>query len=1512
MAKVVKYYLSGILLIFTFLAQSQNEAKKWYFGYGTGLDFSTVPVSTIAASSMSTQEGCASISDASGNLLFYTNGVTVWDKTHAVMANGNGLLGSTLSSQSSLILQQPGSIVNYYVFTNVGFNVSNVPNVNYSVIDISLSTGNGSVVTKNAVLSSDQNTEVLTATRHCNGVDWWIVTHIRASNVYLSYLLTATGISPAFVVSPAGPSILGGNSQMKISPNGKKIALNFNGVVYLGDFDASTGSVTAVSVIQNSSAGYGCEFSPDASKLYATAANGVYQYDLCQSSNAAIAASAVLVHSQNASFGSMQLAPDGKIYQSYNAFTTGINVINSPNSLGLTCGFTTGAFSFIPKLVHAGLPNYPGCLFYQKPTQSPYFYQVSSSFGCYGAYFNASLLASSCAAISNTLAMLVWDFDDPLSGINNLSYTTNPIHHFSGNGTYNVRLILHYVCGFPSDTISQLITINDNCLAYNSNSITCASPGSATITSAVGNGPFTYTWLPGMQTGTIANNLSPGNHTVVVTDNYSNYTYSVPINFPSLTAYSSSVAVTGSVSCFGGNNGSAAISNVSGGSGFQNYYWTNGTTTITGQSPANLSAGSWTAMTIDSITACQASSVITILQPPPLQLNLSVNSPTACAGSSLIVSASNSGGLFNSGFTYTWTNGPASSSMVVSAASAGTAVYTVSSTDGNNCLATNTIAVNYIQNPVISVSTISICPSSFGTLLASGANTYTWTSPAVSASVGAAFSDNPATATQYTVAGEAMGCVSVATASILLYPSPVPLLQASTPVCETGSLVLSASGGTSCAWSGPQAFSSNTYSNVITNLNAVHSGIYSATVTSVNGCTASSGLNIVVSPTPAISALGSTVCTSQTLQLSANAAAGSSYVWTGPMGFFSSQQNPAINSPVINRTGMYTVVVTAASGCKSQTSVFAQVVNPPVVSVSQTSGSLCAQNFNGSVNTINITGNGATSYALQLPAGIAASSFTGAYSSVYATAPYANTVTAVSATLVGFNAYCSAIAPFTFSVIPNPVISLSSSTPAICAGNSYTMTVNGASSYSWQSLGLNYSTNSIGSVIVVSPASNTVYSVYGSNSGCYSNTQSLTAIVYALPTITLSAKTQSICYGSQTTLTVQGTGTSYQWSPTMGLSSNTGSNVICNTLSNSVYSIVASANNCTSMATASVNVWALPSPSVISKTHNVCFNDSIVLFGTGGKFYHWVGPANTPYSGRRLALKASSPAYGGQYQLLVTDSNGCSASATTTVQLQALPGGLLVNYRESGCVPFCNNFRFESGTNNPVTASWRVNETTYNGLQFSSCFTQAGTYTVSGTIVDKNSGCKNNIQQVLKANATPTADFNYVPLHPVETIDNVTFTSLKSSGKALQYYWYFGDTKNSTAVGAEAGYTYAQAGDYPVALVVEDQNRCRDTLVKYIKVESDFALYVPNAFSPNSDTRNDGFKAVTRSVKFFQLKIYNRWGQEVFFAKDSETFWDGTFRGEACKQDNYTWVIELTTSAGQRVSKTGSVLLLRQ
>ncbi|MCC6369500.1 MAG: hypothetical protein IT236_00700, partial [Bacteroidia bacterium] len=276
-----------LLLLLVYLATgtlAQNEARNWCFGYGASLNFGTTPPSTLAATNMTVVEGCATISSPAGALLFYTDGMTIWNSSYAIMANGTGLFGNSTPTQSSLILKRPGSSTSYYVFTVQG--LSGTAGLNYSIVDMSLAAGQGSVTVKNAPLYSSSLCEKLTATRHCNGVDWWIVVREWAALTngtnFRAYQLTPAGMNTVAVVSnyttnPNSVNTAYGIGAMKISPTGKKLALanyNYNNTNSLTtfstfdlfDFDNSTGVVSnSLSLMPNLtnvySYGYGVEFS---------------------------------------------------------------------------------------------------------------------------------------------------------------------------------------------------------------------------------------------------------------------------------------------------------------------------------------------------------------------------------------------------------------------------------------------------------------------------------------------------------------------------------------------------------------------------------------------------------------------------------------------------------------------------------------------------------------------------------------------------------------------------------------------------------------------------------------------------------------------------------------------------------------------------------------------------------------------------------------------------------------------------------------------------------------------------------------------------------------------------------------------------------------------------------------------------------------------------------------------------------------------------------------------------
>ncbi len=361
------------LFFFVFVTSvvfGQKEGNNWYFGNQAGITFNTTPPTALTNGDLSASEGCASISDANGNLLFYTNGIDIWNKNHTIMYNGSGLEGSSLSTQSSLIIKAPGSLTNYYVFTVPDQNQSGA--YKYSIVDISLNAGLGKVTLKNQPLlkvSTDPTsifsdfTEALTAGFHTNQTDIWIVVHQHNTTSFYTYLVTPAGIQDP-VISTLGTqtSHLG---QCRISPDGKRIALGgyYGSGLDLYDYNATSGVISnARNLLDISSATnriYGLSFSANSNVLYTTNDNAtIRQYDLSNTTTQSIINSRITIASGSGGYyPQMQLGPDRKIYlaqsgQSY------LGVIQNPDIIGTGCLFVDNGISLGPKSSNLGLPTF--------------------------------------------------------------------------------------------------------------------------------------------------------------------------------------------------------------------------------------------------------------------------------------------------------------------------------------------------------------------------------------------------------------------------------------------------------------------------------------------------------------------------------------------------------------------------------------------------------------------------------------------------------------------------------------------------------------------------------------------------------------------------------------------------------------------------------------------------------------------------------------------------------------------------------------------------------------------------------------------------------------------------------------------------------------------------------------------------------------------------------------------------------------------------------------------------
>ena len=213
------------------LTYGQEEASNWYFGDNAGISFdlNTNSVSAESRGKLETREGCATISDTDGNLLFYTDGSTVYNQEHRVMEGGDGLLGDESSTQSALIVPKPFDPNIYYVFT-VGSNI-NPTGLNYSVVDITENGGLGEVVSLNINLLPACAEKISAVLKDCASGAIWVITlsgpggnSVDALNTFHAFEIGESGVSDDAVTSNLGMRIEDSRGYLKFSPDGTKLA----------------------------------------------------------------------------------------------------------------------------------------------------------------------------------------------------------------------------------------------------------------------------------------------------------------------------------------------------------------------------------------------------------------------------------------------------------------------------------------------------------------------------------------------------------------------------------------------------------------------------------------------------------------------------------------------------------------------------------------------------------------------------------------------------------------------------------------------------------------------------------------------------------------------------------------------------------------------------------------------------------------------------------------------------------------------------------------------------------------------------------------------------------------------------------------------------------------------------------------------------------------------------------------------------------------------------------------
>lgn len=1007
--------------------------------------------------------------------------------------------------------------------------------------------------------------------------------------------------------------------------------------------------------------------------------------------------------------------------------------------------------------------------------------------------------------------------------------------------------------------------------------------------SGCGNGFSTFSWTPatGLSCNTcsapIASPTVNTNYTLVILGNQlACWSATATV---SITVANPTVIVTSPSICPGQTATITA-------SGADNFFWSFGSFP-NGPNTGGAAPLVTTVYTVTGNTSgCTAIAESTVfVYPTP---NLVVNSPIACEGLPINLTATGAASYYWQG-PQSFTSNVQNPSIPNSSANM-SGTYTVTGTSAQGCTATAVSGVGVQALPVPGIiSNAPVCLNSTLTFAASGASGFAWWGPDNFSANGQYTSIpnvQPQAAGVYTVMGVIGSCTAIATTTVTLKSLPSPTIQSSSPVCAGKTLSLTGLGGVSYSWLGPQAFLSYLQNPTISNITALNAGSYTLAVTGTNNCTGSVTANVIVNPLPVIADSNLLVCLGNPLFLTASN--GQSYYWQGP-NFTSALQNPVIQNVGYAQNGQYSVTVTSAAGCSVMAVSSVTVLSLPSPTIVSPS-SICA------LSNLVLTGLGGNSYLWSGPNGFSGVGQNHSINGI----PIANSGIYTLSVTIGS---CVGVTTKSITVLPLPTEVAANTGPA-CDTKTLQLTSGGATNCQWTGPDGFSSTAPMPFFAGVTMSTTGVYTLTVTDANNCKATSLTNVIIYPNPTV--SATGATVCSHQSAHITSNG-GQTYQWIGPGGFSASTANATISvlTPLNAGTYTIiVSSVQSCTSVSGVDVVALSIPVPSLIV-TPRACVNSTVSLQAFGGVAYQWDGPADFISTDHEKVFLATSTGQGGTYTLTALNAAGCPGYTTTNIIIDPLPDGVLVSENENRCAPFCDKFRLAAIGNTPVTSTtWKIDGLILSTDTFKYCIRHAGNHYLSGTFADAN-GCINTSTFVIEALPVPVASFVYHPEQPVESADQVVFTNTSEGEKITKVSWYFINNNGYKTNAQQPAYIFEDAGTYPVSLVVKNTWGCMDTVVQPVKIESDFILYVPNAFTPNGDDDNETFQPKGRGVVIYEFSIFDRWGELLFQTNDFATGWDGSYKGKSCKSDVYQWRIYAGDGKGGTKDLSGHVTLYR-
>jgi gliding motility-associated-like protein len=293
--------------------------------------------------------------------------------------------------------------------------------------------------------------------------------------------------------------------------------------------------------------------------------------------------------------------------------------------------------------------------------------------------------------------------------------------------------------------------------------------------------------------------------------------------------------------------------------------------------------------------------------------------------------------------------------------------------------------------------------------------------------------------------------------------------------------------------------------------------------------------------------------------------------------------------------------------------------------------------------------------------------------------------------------------------------------------------------------------------------------------------------------------------------------------------------------------------------------------------------------------------------GTSLLFGGQSFSQAGTYTVSFNPVTFCDSSYTINLSFSN-PQADFTATPAFGCAPLTVNFQDASGATGPVSAVWNFgNGLSAIGANGSTVYSNPGIYSVSLTITDAY-GCQSEVtvQNLVEAAGPPQAGF---------TIPNVIYADepfadvLDNSSGAVS--WNYSLSDGAVYSVSDFTHTFMEPGIYSVTQTVLNAEGCSDIAQSIIEVKPGSSIYIPSSFTPSEDAVNDIFRAYANGLQKFSMRIFNRWGEEIFVSENVDDGWDGSYAGEQVQQGVYIYQVFYIDSRGTYKTVNGTVTLVR-